>query len=124
MRAKNAALPVRTSPDMWRPSLGRYRDRPVFQRPWWDSLTGHTLAWGTEVGPATGAEDDPGDGLAPMLRRLYDMSDTEPEERSGGVGPVDVGGGGSTRQVPTYCALCVSRCGATATITDGVFVAL
>lgn len=53
----------------------------------------------------------------------YDMSDTEPEGRSG-VGPVGVGDGGSTRQVPTYCALCVSRCGATATITDGEFVAL
>jgi anaerobic selenocysteine-containing dehydrogenase len=27
-------------------------------------------------------------------------------------------------RVPTFCALCVSRCGATATITDGAFVAL
>ena len=30
----------------------------------------------------------------------------------------------TTRQVPTYCALCVSRCGATATVTDGRLVAL
>ena len=29
-----------------------------------------------------------------------------------------------TKQVPTFCALCVSRCGATATVTDGRFVAL
>ena len=29
-----------------------------------------------------------------------------------------------TTTVPTFCALCVSRCGATATITDGQFVAL
>jgi anaerobic selenocysteine-containing dehydrogenase len=28
------------------------------------------------------------------------------------------------RQVPTFCALCVARCGAKATITDGAFVAL
>src|SRR5688572_21779415 len=27
-------------------------------------------------------------------------------------------------KVPTFCALCVSRCGATATIEDGVFVSL
>ena len=31
---------------------------------------------------------------------------------------------GATRQVPTFCALCVSRCGARATVTDGTFVAL
>jgi anaerobic selenocysteine-containing dehydrogenase len=30
----------------------------------------------------------------------------------------------ATKQVPTFCALCVSRCGAKATITDGKFVAL
>ncbi|HEX9890273.1 MAG TPA: molybdopterin-dependent oxidoreductase [Nitriliruptorales bacterium] len=30
----------------------------------------------------------------------------------------------ATRQVRTFCPLCVSRCGATATITDGEFVAL
>jgi anaerobic selenocysteine-containing dehydrogenase len=30
----------------------------------------------------------------------------------------------TTTQVATFCALCVSRCGATATITDGEFVAL
>ena len=30
----------------------------------------------------------------------------------------------STREVETFCALCVSRCGATATITDGRFTAL
>jgi anaerobic selenocysteine-containing dehydrogenase len=30
----------------------------------------------------------------------------------------------ATTQVPTFCPLCVSRCGATATITDGQFVAL
>jgi anaerobic selenocysteine-containing dehydrogenase len=30
----------------------------------------------------------------------------------------------TTTTVPTFCALCVSRCGATATITDGRFVAL
>jgi anaerobic selenocysteine-containing dehydrogenase len=29
-----------------------------------------------------------------------------------------------TKQVPTFCPLCVSRCGATATISDGAFVAL
>jgi anaerobic selenocysteine-containing dehydrogenase len=29
-----------------------------------------------------------------------------------------------TAQVSTFCALCVSRCGARATVTDGVFVAL
>jgi anaerobic selenocysteine-containing dehydrogenase len=29
-----------------------------------------------------------------------------------------------SRQVPTYCALCVSRCGARATVRDGVLVAL
>jgi len=29
-----------------------------------------------------------------------------------------------SRQVPTFCALCVARCGAKATITDGAFVAL
>ena len=29
-----------------------------------------------------------------------------------------------TTTVPTFCALCVSRCGATATVTDGRFVAL
>jgi anaerobic selenocysteine-containing dehydrogenase len=29
-----------------------------------------------------------------------------------------------TRQVPTFCPLCVSRCGATATISEGAFVAL
>ncbi|RNM11667.1 molybdopterin-containing oxidoreductase family protein [Nocardioides pocheonensis] len=28
------------------------------------------------------------------------------------------------RQVPTFCALCVSRCGATATVEDGLFTAL
>lgn len=33
-------------------------------------------------------------------------------------------GGQATTQVPTFCALCVSRCGAKATITDGAFVAL
>lgn len=31
---------------------------------------------------------------------------------------------GSTRWVQTFCALCVSRCGAVATVTDGGFVAL
>lgn len=30
----------------------------------------------------------------------------------------------ATERVATFCPLCVSRCGATATITDGVFVAL
>jgi anaerobic selenocysteine-containing dehydrogenase len=30
----------------------------------------------------------------------------------------------TTTTVPTFCALCVSRCGATATIADGEFVAL
>ncbi|MGH2722081.1 MAG: molybdopterin-containing oxidoreductase family protein [Actinomycetota bacterium] len=30
----------------------------------------------------------------------------------------------STRQVPTFCALCVSRCGAVATVADGALVAL
>ncbi|MGE3289538.1 MAG: molybdopterin-dependent oxidoreductase [Pseudonocardia sp.] len=30
----------------------------------------------------------------------------------------------TTMSVPTYCALCVSRCGARATVTDGRFVAL
>ncbi len=30
----------------------------------------------------------------------------------------------ATRQVPTYCPLCVSRCGAVATVRDGAFVAL
>ena len=30
----------------------------------------------------------------------------------------------ATRQVPTFCPLCVSRCGATATIAEGAFVAL
>ena len=30
----------------------------------------------------------------------------------------------TTPTVPTFCALCVSRCGATPTITDGRFVAL
>lgn len=30
----------------------------------------------------------------------------------------------ATRQVPTFCPLCVSRCGAKATIADGAFVAL
>jgi anaerobic selenocysteine-containing dehydrogenase len=30
----------------------------------------------------------------------------------------------ATKQVPTFCPLCVSRCGGTATITDGAFVAL
>jgi anaerobic selenocysteine-containing dehydrogenase len=29
-----------------------------------------------------------------------------------------------SRQVPTFCALCVARCGAKATITDGAFAAL
>ena len=29
-----------------------------------------------------------------------------------------------TEQVQTFCPMCVSRCGATATITDGAFVAL
>ena len=29
-----------------------------------------------------------------------------------------------TEQVPTFCALCISRCGATATVSDGRFVAL
>jgi anaerobic selenocysteine-containing dehydrogenase len=37
---------------------------------------------------------------------------------------VDVAGTRSTRQVSTFCALCVSRCGALATITDGTFTAL
>jgi len=31
---------------------------------------------------------------------------------------------GTTTKVPTFCPLCVSRCGATATIADGEFVAL
>ena len=31
---------------------------------------------------------------------------------------------GSTRQVATFCALCVSRCGATATVVDGRFAEL
>jgi anaerobic selenocysteine-containing dehydrogenase len=30
----------------------------------------------------------------------------------------------TTEKVPTFCALCVSRCGATATVADGEFVAL
>jgi anaerobic selenocysteine-containing dehydrogenase len=30
----------------------------------------------------------------------------------------------ATKQIPTFCPLCVSRCGATATVTDGRFVAL
>lgn len=30
----------------------------------------------------------------------------------------------ATKHVSTFCALCVSRCGAKATITDGEFVAL
>ena len=30
----------------------------------------------------------------------------------------------STSQVPTFCALCVSRCGATATVEDGTLIAL
>ncbi|MGH3860708.1 hypothetical protein, partial [Actinokineospora sp.] len=30
----------------------------------------------------------------------------------------------ATIQVPTFCPMCVSRCGATATVTDGEFVAL
>ena len=30
----------------------------------------------------------------------------------------------ATKQVPTFCPLCVSRCGGTATISDGAFVAL
>jgi anaerobic selenocysteine-containing dehydrogenase len=29
-----------------------------------------------------------------------------------------------TSKIPTYCALCVSKCGAIATVSDGVFVAL
>src|SRR4051795_10434596 len=29
-----------------------------------------------------------------------------------------------TTKVPTFCPLCVSRCGATATVADGEFVAL
>jgi anaerobic selenocysteine-containing dehydrogenase len=29
-----------------------------------------------------------------------------------------------TKQISTFCPLCVSRCGAKATITDGAFVAL
>src|SRR5436190_1909641 len=33
-------------------------------------------------------------------------------------------GGQGTKQIPTFCPLCVSRCGATATINDGAFVAL
>jgi anaerobic selenocysteine-containing dehydrogenase len=33
-------------------------------------------------------------------------------------------GAQATTQVSTFCALCVSRCGATATVTDGAFVAL
>jgi len=32
--------------------------------------------------------------------------------------------GGAVRRVPTYCPLCVSKCGATAVIEDGEFVAL
>src|SRR5919202_1455144 len=28
---------------------------------------------------------------------------------------------GTTTQVPTYCPLCVSRCGARATVTNGTF---
>ena len=32
--------------------------------------------------------------------------------------------GGTTERVHTYCALCVSRCGAVATVEDGVFTAL
>lgn len=30
----------------------------------------------------------------------------------------------TVRQVPTFCPLCISRCGATATISDGAFIAL
>src|SRR3954465_11090037 len=30
----------------------------------------------------------------------------------------------TTTKVPTFCPLCVSRCGATATVADGEFVAL
>ena len=30
----------------------------------------------------------------------------------------------TTKRVPTFCPLCVSRCGARATIVDGTFVAL
>ena len=30
----------------------------------------------------------------------------------------------TTEQVPSFCALCISRCGATATVENGRFVAL
>jgi len=30
----------------------------------------------------------------------------------------------SSTRIPTFCALCVSRCGAQATVEDGAFVAL
>ena len=51
------------------------------------------------------------------------MSANEPDERSG-VGLAEVAGSRPTKLVSTFCALCVSRCGALATITDGALVAL
>lgn len=35
-----------------------------------------------------------------------------------------MGRDGQTTEIPTFCPLCVSRCGATATVSDGEFVAL
>ena len=40
------------------------------------------------------------------------------------VGGVAMAGDAARKQVPTFCPLCVSRCGATATVTDGRFEAL
>jgi anaerobic selenocysteine-containing dehydrogenase len=51
------------------------------------------------------------------------MTTTEPDKRSE-VGLAEAVGNGRTKKVPTFCALCVSRCGALATITDGALVAL